>query len=165
MKTATLSAAACLVALSLLGDDCEDADKSKAASSEKPGAAKLAGWEPGEVRVCALTGDSKGQDTLVVKAALGDEGMHDFTTKKQDKGYCEYMRPDWSRYGFDFVFAVAPPEGTALTEVGVYFMEDAKDNPDDGDFKYMKAAKGKDGTFRMRMTPDVAMPTVKFKTP
>lgn len=167
MRNSTwLPAAVCLVALTFLGDDCEDSDKAKSSPSDKPNAAKLAGWEPGEVRVCALTGSADGPDVLISKAALGDEGMHDFTLRKQDKGYCEFMRPSWLRYGFDFVFAMAAPEGgTALTEVGVYYLDAPKDNPAPDDFKYAKAVKAGDGVFYLRMTPVAGLPTVKFAAP
>lgn len=133
--------------------------------SDKPSAAKIAGWEPGEVRVCALTGSNNGSDALTTKAALGDESMHDFEIKKSDKGYCEYLRPDWHRYGFSFLLSMTPPDGTSFTEVGVYYMTDAKDNPSFDDFKYTKASKNKDGVWNLRFTPDVDMPTVKFTSP
>lgn len=161
MKLSAFSVLTCFAALTFLGDDCDPPK----AGSKKPGEAKLAGWEPGEVRVCALTGSDKGPDAVTIKAALGGEPMHDFTAKKTDKGYCEYLQPDWKTYGFSFPLSMAGTDGVTLTEVGVYFMESDSDNPSFDDFKYTKAVKGKDGVFKLMLAPDIDMPTVKFKSP
>lgn len=134
-----------LVGLASFGGDCDDDDKKDSkkegtpvASATPPTPEKIAGMGDGAIKICVITKGDVGE-TMPFKITFAESSDKpvDIVLKKAEKGYCEYWKTvAISRLWWNGLRFSSP---AVMTEVGVYYLKEYKDNPAKDDVSYAKA--------------------------
>lgn len=145
-----------LLVLGVITPGCDE-DEPAADAAKPPGDAKLAGFVPGWLTVCAVVDG----DAATAHVSYWSEPFP-VTLKRTPKGMCGGLLYDWPHMGLESVLSITIDAGEKKpSEVGVYYVESPTSNPGPDDFKYARAVQHGDA-YRLRIDAQApALPVVK----
>lgn len=142
-----------------------------AASAEVPTPEKIAGIEFGSVKLCVVPKAGAAPAEVSVKVAPifndgdpkeGKPSEKTFALKKAEKGYCDFVHPDFSRLWGNILMVTATD--VPLDEVGIYYLKDWKENPTGEALTYAKLVKTNDETFKVNvLIANAVVPTIQVQ--
>ena len=127
-----------------------------AASADVPTPEKIAGIEFGSVKLCVVpkAGATPPEVNVKVSPIFNDGKPEDgkpnekvVPLKKGEKGYCDFVHPDFSRLWGNILMVTATD--VPLDEVGIYYLKDWKENPNADALTYAKLVLTSDGVFKV----------------
>lgn len=170
-----------LIAAGLLHMACDEEQTGKtaapaasgtpAASADVPTPEKIAGIEFGSVKLCVVpkAGAAPAEVSVKVAPIFNNEGNQEgkpsektFALKKAEKGYCDFVHPDFSRLWGNILMVTATD--VPLDEVGIYYLKDWKENPSGESLTYAKLVTTSDGVFKVNvLIANAVVPTIQVQ--
>ena len=147
----------CTAALLIIGCD----EDKKAASTEPPTPEKIAGMHRGAMRYCVVS--TVAGNSMDVDFEWDDQhqALH---LEKTDKGFCGYDTINPLKIS-PRLFIITPPEDAKASEVGVYYLPEAKENPKADDLKYQKLEPIKGGKYLLIVQAKNEVPAIQVYAP